>query len=270
MYAAGIAVALVQDTVNIYSFGIASAAMGSTSPVSAIQMVTQPQLTFTFTDTSTSTGQLVAGWNNSDGAADRYLKITKTGSTVVETVLDGQTLSYTVQATPVERRELHRPVAASGPRRHRDGFQNKTQLKDRRRTCPLFYFEDRIAQFTTPELRPGQPALEGEYTFVVREDGQPVFKEQPLAGRQPGDTTYIRHSQLAQGGAVWAAGGIYFSNGMVIVTDATGHYHVKLLYLAYASAMLAMLGYNPHDVRLIHFRKFTDQNAKNVAGRNDT
>lgn len=93
---------LVQDTANTYSFSIASAALGSTSPASATQTITQPELTFTFTDVSTSTGQLLAGWNNSDGAADRYLKIAKAGATVVEAVLGGQTLSYTVQVTPAE------------------------------------------------------------------------------------------------------------------------------------------------------------------------
>jgi RHS repeat-associated protein len=126
------------------------------------------------------------------------------------------------------------------------------RTKSEEERARFFYFQDRIEQFIKPELLSDSPsALEGEYTFVVRQDGQPVFKEQPLAGRMPGDTTYIRHSQLAQGGPVWAAGGIYFSNGMVIVTDETGHYRVKTLYLVYASAMLSLLGFSSDNIRLM-------------------
>ena len=96
--------ALIQDASSTYTFRIAATAAGAVSPGSPSQAVSQPQITFTFTNSSTNSGQMLASWTSADGAAQRYLQVTKqTGgpTTVTASVLAGSTLSSVISITPV-------------------------------------------------------------------------------------------------------------------------------------------------------------------------
>jgi YD repeat-containing protein len=133
-----------------------------------------------------------------------------------------------------------------------------------------FYQKDRHDRFiyqsaTAPDFCP-----EGEFVYVINlaSDGTPqmVLYPQPLAGRKPDDTTYVRHSQLANGGPVIAAGGIYFSNGIVVVNEESGHYAPRSEYTLYSAAFLNLIGFQ--DSTSINFRAFDDDaRAQYLAGR---
>jgi YD repeat-containing protein len=135
-----------------------------------------------------------------------------------------------------------------------------------------FYFKDRHQDFIyLSSVNVAQcPTIEGEFVYVVnrRSDGKPqmVLYPQPLAGRLPDDTTYVRHSQLANGGSVMAAGGIYFSNGVVIVNEESGHYAPWSEYVLFSMAFVNLLGFA--DVYNINFRAFdTYSRATFLSGR---
>ncbi|EJN15965.1 hypothetical protein PMI42_00463 [Bradyrhizobium sp. YR681] len=125
-----------------------------------------------------------------------------------------------------------------------------------------FYNSDRHEHFIyLSSVDASCPLIEGEFVYVVnRGPGglpQMVLYQQPLAGRKPDDTTYVRHSQLANGGSVIAAGGVYFSNGVVIVNEESGHYQPKTQYVLYSAAFLRLLGFE--DVTNIQFNSFTNE-----------
>lgn len=104
------------------------------------------------------------------------------------------------------------------------------------------------------------PPLSGEYMYVVRPDKQLVVVPAMLAGRMGNDDTYVRHSQLADGGDVYISGGLYFFNDIVIATDESGHYQPELERTLYVAAVLKRMGYR--DVYAVNFKNFSDEDRK--------
>ena len=119
-------------------------------------------------------------------------------------------------------------------------------------------------------LRPRgvEPIPDGFYMFIVTEWFE--FRYRDIYDRTGGNELYIRHSQLAGGGCVWAAGMMALFGDEIVLTNQSGHYGPPTELLEqYAVPLLRAAGYDQYRItvcsydqidlkrKMIEFRKST-------------